>query len=73
MRKDNKSGCPGVWYDKNRNKWSAQISVKNKRIHLGRFNTYEDAIEVKHKAQNEYFKEFSYLNSIKQSERIGDE
>lgn len=73
MRIDNKSGCPGVWYDKKRNKWFAQISVKNKRINLGRFNTREDAIVAKHEAQNKYFKEFSYLNSVKQSKRIGDE
>lgn len=48
------------------------ISVKNQRINLGRFDTLEDAIAAKHKAQNEYYKEFSYLNSIKQSERIGE-
>lgn len=39
---------------------------------LGRFDTLEDAIAAKHKAQNEYYKKFSYLNSIKQSERIGE-
>lgn len=71
-RSDNKSGYPGVWYDKARDKWFAQISVKNQRINLGRFDALEDAIAAKHKAQNEYYKEFSYLNSIKQSERIGE-
>ncbi len=48
------------------------MSVKNQRINLGRFDTLEDAIAAKHKAQNEYYKKFSYLNSIKQSERIGE-
>lgn len=45
---NNKSGCVGVCWDKNRNKWHVMIGKKN----LGRFNNFEDAI----KARNESLK-----------------
>jgi hypothetical protein len=39
-----KSGLPvGVCWDKYRNKYISQIRINNKRIHLGRFNTPEEA------------------------------
>lgn len=53
-RKDNKSKVKGVSYKKENNKWCAQIQHDYKRIHLGYFNSIEDAIaarrqgEIKH-------------------------
>jgi len=35
----NTSGYRGISYQKSRNKWMASISVKTKRIALGRYNT----------------------------------
>jgi hypothetical protein len=36
----------------------ASIGVNNKSIYLGRFNTKEEAVEVRLKAEEEYFGEF---------------
>lgn len=59
----NTSGVTGVTWDKNRNKWIAQIHINNKNIHLGRFISFEDAVKARKKAEEKYFGEFSYDNS----------
>jgi hypothetical protein len=40
---NNTSGVLGVTWDKARNKWQAQIRVKNKNIHLGRYVSLQGA------------------------------
>jgi hypothetical protein len=55
---NNKTGYKGVYFDKKSNKWMASIGVNNKSIYLGRFNTKEEAVEVRLKAEEEYFGEF---------------
>ena len=42
-RKDNTSGCNGVHIRPN-GKWQARISVQGKRVSLGHFATYQDAV-----------------------------
>ena len=61
---NNTSGIPGVSLNKKSNKWVAYIYVNNIRKHLGTFTNKEDAITARMKAENEYFQDFSYLNSI---------
>jgi hypothetical protein len=39
----NTSGYRGVIWEKNRNKWRARIQVNRKLIHIGYFDTVEDA------------------------------
>jgi hypothetical protein len=39
----NTSGHRGVYFDKARDKWVAEISTRGVRFHLGRFSTPEDA------------------------------
>ena len=63
VRINNKSGVTGVYFDKDRNKWSAQISINKKTISLGRFNTFDDAVKVRKEAEKAYFGEYSYDNS----------
>ena len=41
--RDNKSGYAGVCWDKSINKWRAQITVNNKKIHLGIFDDVHEA------------------------------
>lgn len=41
-RKDNSSGYPGVYFNKQANKYKAQIVVNSKRIFLGYFTTAEE-------------------------------
>ncbi len=42
--KNNKSGTNGVHWNKEKNKWEANISVKNKRMHLGYCKDKNEAI-----------------------------
>lgn len=43
LRKNNSSGYTGVHFDKHANKYKANIKGNSKNIHLGLFNTAEDA------------------------------
>lgn len=44
---NNKSGKSGVSYDRSRQQWRAYINKDKKRIELGYFNNYKDAVEVR--------------------------
>jgi len=59
--KNNTSGKTGVSFDKSRNKWSAYIWVDKKKIHLGRFDNKQDAIDARRAAELKYFKEYRYM------------
>ena len=50
---NNTSGFKGVSWDINRKTWKGYIYVEGKRIHLGNFNTPEEADEVVRKAREE--------------------
>lgn len=63
ISKNNSSGATGVGFDKQRNKWTASITVNYKKIHLGRYDDIEDAIKVRKEAEEKYFGEYSYDNS----------
>lgn len=58
IRSNNSSGVTGVYFDKSRNKWVAQIKHNYRKIFLGRFNTKEEAIEARKQAEIEYFGEY---------------
>lgn len=51
----NNSGFVGVYFDKDRSKWVATITVDYKQIKLGRFINKEDAIKTRLKAELKYF------------------
>lgn len=50
----NTSGCTGVYKKKNKNKWTASITVHYKIIHLGTFNSYEEAVKARRCAEVKY-------------------
>lgn len=50
-KSNNTSGYTGVHYNKKIGKYTARISKNGKRLFLGNFNTLEDAIKVRHKAE----------------------
>lgn len=50
----NKSGVIGVCWDSRCEKWSAQIKVNQKKIHLGLFENIESAAEARKRAEMEY-------------------
>ena len=61
---NNKSGCTGVIWNKDTNKWIAYITVNKKRIHLGSFINFKDAKQARKEAEEKYFGEWSYNNSV---------
>lgn len=58
----NKSGYKGVWYDKPRQKWHAEIQFNNKKKHLGRFETAEEAALYRDAVALQLHGEFVHLN-----------
>lgn len=55
INKNNTSGCKGVSFRPQRNKWRAYIKFQRKDIFLGNFDKYEDAVEARKIAEIEYF------------------
>jgi hypothetical protein len=64
LNRNNKSGFAGVYYSKDRNKWRAYININKKRIYLGDYVEINDAIRVRKEAENKYYGEYSYDNSM---------
>lgn len=63
VSQNNKSGATGVFWYKYNNKWRAYISVNNRRINLGYFENFDDAVAARKAAEEKYFGEWSYDNS----------
>ena len=61
---NNTSGVTGVTWCSADNKWCARITVNKRRINLGYFNTFEYAVRARKEAEEKYFGEWSYDNSI---------
>ncbi len=60
-----KSGCKGVYWAKDKNKWTVQVSVNNKTKYIGRFANYEDAVKARLDAEKQYYGEYAY-NELKE-------
>ena len=58
--KDNTSGCVGVYWNTQRNKWYAQITVNKKTISLGYFYNKADAIKARKDAEIKYFGKYRF-------------
>lgn len=61
--KTNTSGVTGVYYYKNLKKWEACIWLDYQSIRLGLFINKEDAIKARLKAEQQYYGEFSRIES----------
>jgi hypothetical protein len=59
LSSNNKSGTKGVSFQKFKNKWRAIVVVLGKSIHLGYFDTKEEATIVRQTKAIELFKEFA--------------
>mgnify|MGYP003654826110 CR=1 FL=1 len=59
VRSDSTSGVKGVSYDKKRKMWYVYIDVNNKRKHLGRYDTKEEAAAIRASAEKIYQGEFA--------------
>jgi len=61
LSEKNTSGIKGVYYHKQRNKWVAEIKKDNKKIHIGCFETKEEAAKARYEKAKELFGE--YMNN----------
>ena len=57
--KNNKSGCKGVYWAKDKQKWTVQVTINNKTKYIGRFDSLEDAIKARQEASKEYYGDFA--------------
>lgn len=62
---NNSSGKTGVSWDRTKQVWVANIRVHNKQKFLGYYNDINEAIIAREKAEEKYYGEFSYANSMK--------
>lgn len=60
VRRNNKSGTSGVYFDYKNKKWVAQIMINKKSVFLGRFFSKDDAVEARRQAEIKYFGEYRY-------------
>lgn len=51
---NNTTGKSGVFYDAAKNKFKAQTGSGSNRVHLGTFNTKQEAIDARQSAESEY-------------------
>lgn len=58
LRKNNTSGFRGVTWDSTRKKWRVQARIGGKKVNLGRFVDYEDAVNASKLALKNEFGEF---------------
>lgn len=65
-RSTNTSGYTGVWYDKRRNKWVAEIIFRRKKYYLGRYGNINDAISARKEAEVQIYGNFlDWYNNLK--------
>ena len=57
IRSDNTSGVKGVYWNKAASKWRADITVGNKKKHLGYFATVKEAAAARNAAVRKYWPE----------------
>jgi len=62
----------GIAYHTRDHRWQAYITIDGHNKYLGYYGTKEEAEAARHKAEDEYQKEYSYRNSINLVNRIGD-
>ncbi len=62
LNKNNTSGYKGVSYRKDRNKYRAYIKFQRRNIHLGYYNSFEDAVEARKIAEMAILKEVEEEN-----------
>lgn len=66
---NNTSGVSGVNFSEEIGKWIARIYDKGNSIYLGSFSNFDEAVRARKKAEEKYYQQYSYDNSMKQSEK----
>lgn len=60
----NTSGVTGVTWNENSGCWVSQIGLNNNMIILGYNTNFDEAVKLRKEAEEKYFGEYSYNNSI---------
>ena len=55
LRKDNKTGYKGVWYDPKRHTYWAYISLRKERHYLGQYRTLDEAVAARQAGEQEFY------------------
>ena len=55
MRCTNTSGKTGVTWNKKKNKWYVTISHEGKKVYVGAYDAFEDAVKARENAEIEYY------------------
>jgi len=61
-RRNTSSKYRGLWYNKKKKRWRAQITLNNKKKQIGYFKNEIDAAKAYDKAAKKYFGDFAILN-----------
>lgn len=64
ISKNNKSGYKGVYWHKRAKKWSTHIRYQGNTIHIGNFDTKEEAAKEHNKTALKYFGEYANVTEI---------
>ncbi len=64
MNKNNSTGYKGVYFDKQRKKYAAEIMCGRKKHYLGRFNTAREAAIAYNRKAIKLFGEYAFLNVV---------
>lgn len=59
IAQNNTSGFTGVTFNEKNGTWIARIGHNKKRLYLGSFLTFEDAVEARKQAEEKYFGEYA--------------
>lgn len=59
LQSNNTSGVKGVFFDEARNKWKAEIHVDYTKVHVGRFDSFEEAVTALKVRREELHGEFA--------------
>lgn len=70
LRSSNKTGATGVYQSTGKDKWWAEIKVNGERHYLGYYDSFDDAVAVRKAAEEQYFGQYSYDNSIAAVPRV---
>lgn len=65
MSKRNKSGFVGVFQKRNFSKWTVYLSSNNKRIQLGQYSDFTEAVKARIEAERDYFGNYAYVKHQK--------
>lgn len=60
----NTSGIKGIWWNKYHQKWTAEIMINQKKIHIGHFVVFEDAVKARHEADEKYFGQYKRIEQL---------